>query len=59
MAAGKGLEGVTASTTEISFIDGEQGVLIYRGYDIHEIAETISFEVTAARVWARLNSRSA
>ena len=51
MAAGKGLEGVIASTTELSFIDGEAGVLVYRGYDIHEIAETIGFEECAHLLW--------
>ncbi len=59
MAAGTGLEGVVASETELSFIDGEAGVLIYRGYDIHEIAETISFEECAYLLWyGRLPNQS-
>ena len=33
-AAGKGLEGVVASQTSLSFIDGLEGVLVYRGYNI-------------------------
>lgn len=42
-----GLRGVTVADTKISFIDGEQGVLIYRGYRIEELAEHSSFMETA------------
>ena len=42
-----GLRGVTVADTKISFIDGEQGVLIYRGYRIEELAERSSFIETA------------
>ncbi len=42
-----GLRGVTVADTKISFIDGEQGVLIYRGYRIEELAERSSFVETA------------
>lgn len=42
-----GLRGVTVADTKISFIDGEQGVLIYRGYRIEELAEKSSFVETA------------
>jgi citrate synthase len=42
-----GLRGVTVADTKISFIDGEQGVLIYRGYRIEELAEKSSFIETA------------
>ncbi|UCG81037.1 MAG: citrate (Si)-synthase [Desulfobacterales bacterium] len=38
-----GLRGVTVADTRISFIDGEKGVLIYRGYRIEELAEKSSF----------------
>ena len=42
-----GLRGVTVADTKISFIDGEKGVLIYRGYRIEQLAEKSSFlEVT-------------
>ncbi|NED99546.1 citrate/2-methylcitrate synthase [Phytoactinopolyspora halotolerans] len=40
----RGLADVVAATTSISDIDGEQGRLFYRGYDIHDIAQRISFE---------------
>ena len=38
-----GLRGVTVADTKISFIDGEKGVLIYRGYRIEQLAEKSSF----------------
>lgn len=42
-----GLRGVTVADTAISFIDGEKGVLIYRGYRIEELAERSTFMETA------------
>jgi citrate synthase len=42
-----GLRGVTVADTEVSFIDGEKGVLIYRGYRIEDLAEHSTFEETA------------
>jgi citrate synthase len=42
-----GLRGVTVADTKISFIDGEKGVLIYRGYRIEELAQNSSFMETA------------
>ena len=38
-----GLRGVTVADTKVSFIDGEKGVLIYRGYRVEELAERSSF----------------
>ena len=38
-----GLRGVAVADTKISFIDGEKGVLIYRGYRIEDLAENSSF----------------
>jgi citrate synthase len=40
----RGLADVVAASTAISDIDGRQGRLFYRGYDIHDIAGKISFE---------------
>jgi citrate synthase len=40
----KGLKGVYLDTTEASFIDGEKGKLLYRGYNIHGLAEKSTFE---------------
>lgn len=42
-----GLRGVTVADTKISFIDGENGILIYRGYRIEQLAERSSFVETA------------
>ena len=49
--AGKGLEGVIAANSGICWIDGEAGVLSYRGVDIHELAENSSFEETTYLLW--------
>jgi len=43
-ALNKGLRNVVLDTTESSFIDGERGILLYRGYSIHDLAEHSSFE---------------
>jgi len=49
--APKGLEGVVATTSKICYIDGERGVLAYRGIDIHELAEKSNFEETCYLLW--------
>lgn len=41
-----GLAGVPATKSAISCIDGEKGILTYRGYDIAELAEKSTFEET-------------
>ncbi|HEX4204641.1 MAG TPA: citrate/2-methylcitrate synthase, partial [Ktedonobacteraceae bacterium] len=46
-----GLEGVVAATTAISKVDGLAGHLIYRGYDIHELARTTTFEEVIHLLW--------
>jgi citrate synthase len=40
----RGLKDVVLDTTESSFIDGEAGVLLYRGYTIHDLAQNSNFE---------------
>src|SRR5579863_6016645 len=47
----KGLEGVVATTSSICFIDGDQGVLAYRGIDVHELADNSTFEETCYLLW--------
>ena len=47
----RGLEGVTALDSEMSFIDGQQGILIYHGYDIRDLAENVSFEEVCYLLW--------
>jgi len=49
--AGKGLEGIVAANSGICWIDGEAGVLAYRGIDIHELAERSTFEETTFLLW--------
>lgn len=57
--APKGLEGVVATTSSICYIDGDAGVLAYRGIDIHELADNSTFEETCYLLWfGRLPSRS-
>src|ERR1039458_9224017 len=47
----KGLEGVVATTSKICYIDGDRGVLAYRGIDIHELAHQSNFEETCYLLW--------
>jgi len=49
--AGKGLEGIVAANSGICWIDGDAGVLSYRGIDIHELAEHSTFEETTFLLW--------
>ncbi len=49
--AAKGLEGIVATTSGICFIDGDQGVLAYRGIDVHELADDSTFEETCYLLW--------
>ena len=57
--APKGLEGVVATTSSICYIDGERGVLAYRGIDIHELADNSTFEETCYLLWfGRLPARN-
>src|SRR5713101_3748079 len=51
MHAPKGLEGVVATTSKICYIDGDLGVLAYRGIDIHELADNSTFEETCYLLW--------
>jgi len=46
-----GLEGVIALESELSFIDGQAGELVYRGYDIHDLAEHATFEEAIHLLW--------
>jgi citrate synthase len=50
-AMARGLEGIVAAHSGICWIDGDAGVLAYRGIDIHELAEKSNFEETAYLLW--------
>ena len=47
----RGLEGVVAGNSSICFIDGDQGILSYRGIDIHELADNSTFEEICYLLW--------
>src|ERR1700709_1951596 len=49
--APRGLEGIVATTSAICWIDGDAGVLSYRGIDIHELADRSTFEETTYLLW--------
>lgn len=51
--APKGLEGVVAAETEMSFIDGTKGVLEYVGIAIGDLSANSSFEETVFLLWNR------
>lgn len=46
-AASKGLKGVVAADSGICYIDGQIGKLIYRGYNIDDLAENSTYEEVA------------
>jgi citrate synthase len=46
MTIGTGLKGVVLDETRIAFIDGDEGKLVYRGYNIHDLAQHAAFEET-------------
>jgi citrate synthase len=48
---GAGLEGVVAAESSIGDVDGVNGVLIYQGLDIHDLAEHSTFEETVFLLW--------
>ena len=47
----KGLEGVTAAATQIAEVDGQNGKLTLRGYDIGELSGKVTFEEVAYLLW--------
>ncbi len=51
VTTGAGLEGVIATASSICFIDGEEGVLSYHGYDIRTLGEHASFEEVIFLLW--------
>jgi citrate synthase len=47
----KGMEGIVATNSSICYIDGDRGVLAYRGIDIHELADHSNFEEICYLLW--------
>lgn len=50
-AATAGLRGVVAAQSSIGDVNGEEGILIYQGYDIHDLAEHSTFEEVIYLLW--------
>src|SRR5215468_11712136 len=48
-----GLEDTVATTSAICYLDGDQGVLAYCGYDIHDLARHATFEEVCYLLWHR------
>src|SRR2546425_1396452 len=48
---GSGLEGVVVARSTITSIDGQQGILRYRGIDIRELVKKSSYEEVAYLLW--------
>ncbi|MEQ1763723.1 MAG: citrate synthase [Pyrinomonadaceae bacterium] len=46
-----GLRGVVAAQSAIGDVNGEEGKLIYQGYDIHDLAENSTFEEVVFLLW--------
>jgi citrate synthase len=46
-----GLEDVVVSTSDICFIDGHEGRLVYRGYDVDDLVAHSSFEEVVYLLW--------
>lgn len=54
-----GLEDVVAGTSEICFIDGKEGRLVYCGYEVRDLAQHSTFEEVAYLLWhKRLPTRT-
>src|ERR1700732_4881578 len=48
-----GLEDTVATSSAICYLDGDQGVLAYCGYDIHDLARHATFEEVCFLLWHR------
>src|ERR1700722_11294854 len=46
-----GLKGIIAATTRVSDVLGDEGILIYAGYDINELAGKVSYEEVVYLLW--------
>lgn len=46
-----GLKGIVAATTRLSDVLGDEGILIYAGYDINELAGHVSYEEVVYLLW--------
>ncbi|MEE9592148.1 MAG: citrate synthase [Thermoplasmata archaeon] len=51
MEIAKGLAGIVIDESRNSFVDGEKGLLVYQGYNIHDLAKHSTFEETVFLLW--------
>jgi len=55
-----GLEGIVAAESRLSDVNGEEGKLVYAGYDIHDLAEHATYEEVVYLLWhGKLPTRAA
>lgn len=47
----EGLEGVVATQSGVCYVDGQAGRLVYRGYDISDLATSSTFEEVTYLLW--------
>ncbi len=47
----KGLEGIVVTESDLSYIDGSEGRLVYRGYDIDDLAREACYEEVLHLLW--------
>ena len=50
-SASAGLRGVVAAQSRMGKVNGIDGILIYQGYDVHDLAENSTFEETVYLLW--------
>jgi len=53
----KGLEGVVVAESQVCFIDGEKGTLLYRGYNINDIAHCSYEEISYLMLYGKFPNR--
>jgi citrate synthase len=55
----RGLEGIIAAESSVSYVDGIHGRLLYQGYDIHDLADHTTFAEVVFLLWrGRLPTRA-
>jgi citrate synthase len=47
----RGLEGIIAAESSVSYVDGIHGRLLYQGYDIHDLADHTTFAEVVFLLW--------
>ena len=51
MSSAKGLDGIVVAAPKVGHVFGEEGKLVYRGYDIHQLAAKASYEEVCYLLW--------